>query len=257
MEVTEPRLLLAKVFHKRLFPKVNAFTYSVYYLDLPLTETNARPFAGCYGFLSFHAKDHEGRDISELRKKITAILREEKLNDLVKTIRLICMPRVLGYVFNPVSFWLCEDENQKLRAVLCEVNNTFGEKHDYLCVPSEGGEILPSVRLHAKKNFHVSPFLKREGEYEFRFSSKADTLDVRIDYYDASGEKQLITSLVGRYAPLTRRSALKTFFTHPLVTLKAIALIHWQAIKLLAKGIQYIPKPEQKENRFNKTNEKK
>jgi uncharacterized protein len=251
---TQPRLLLANVFHKRLFPKENAFRYAVYYVDLPVTGKPQTPFAGCYGLLSFHPKDHQCTDFQGLREKINLILKQENLSNSVTKIRLIAMPRVTGYVFNPVSFWLCEDQAGKLRAVLCAVNNTFGEQHDYLCAHADGREIESGDVLKARKTFHVSPFLPREGFYEFRFSSHPDKLDIRIDYFDANGKKQLITSLIGRYAPLTRSTALKTFFTHPLVTLKAIFLIHWQAVKLLLKGIRYIPKPKQNTKKFDKTN---
>ncbi|MCH9758241.1 MAG: DUF1365 domain-containing protein [Proteobacteria bacterium] len=253
-----PQIFTAKVMHKRLFPQVNGFTYGVYYLALPLSKLySAETFNALavnkFGVLSFYEKDHSGHDGNcENRENrgmseqwIRNILCENSLNEISNEIILISMPRVLGYVFNPISIWLCLDKESNLRAVLCEVNNTFGETHSYLCAHEAGRIINNEDWITAKKLFHVSPFLKREGSYKFRFSIKKDKLDIGIDFYNEAGKKQLITSLIGELTPLTPSSLRKAFLKHPLVTVKTILLIHWQALKLVAKGVRYIAKPKQ------------
>ncbi len=241
MEIS-PQLFTAKVMHKRLFPKVNAFTYNIYYLALPLTKLANLAFPR---MMSFHTKDHGAKDGSDLNGWARSILRDYGLDELTQHITLICMPRILGYVFNPVSFWMCLDEQKQLRAVIAEVNNTFGETHRYLCAHDDHRVIDADDWLTAQKIFHVSPFLKREGHYDFRFALKEKKFGIWIDFYDGNGNKQLLTSLIGQLQPLTKKSMWHAFWTHPLVTFKTIFLIHWQAVKLVSKGIKYIPKPEQ------------
>ncbi len=252
-----PQIFTAKVMHKRLFPKVNQFTYGIYYLVLPLRMLHEKSHVdlalNCFAALSFHEKDHGALDGSSNEIWIRSVLKEYGLDKVTQNVMLVCMPRVLGYVFNPVSFWLCLDENNKLRAVLSEVHNTFGEHHNYLCAHENHCPIEPGDWLEAKKLFHVSPFLKREGSYQFRFSLQSNTLGVWIDFYDAEGKKQLLTSLAGQLSPLTKISLRKAFWTHPLVTLKATMLIHWQALKLITKGIKYISRPMQRNKKLSST----
>ncbi len=238
--VITPQLYTAQVVHKRLFPKANAFHYGIYYLALPL------PAASVPGrFASFHRKDVGRRDGSDPTPWVRGILAEYGLDGETQHIILVTMPRVLGYVFNPVSFYFCVDDQRALRAVLCEVHNTFGEQHNYLCANPDHTPITADQWLEAEKVFHVSPFLKRHGDYKFRFDFTADALGIWIDYYDADQQKQLVTSLTGTFAPLTSHALQRAFWRHPLVAVKAISLIHWQALKLLLRGIRFITKPAQ------------
>lgn len=257
MDVT-PSIFYADVMHKRLFPKVNQFAYRVYYLALPIAQlrdaaTQHKLAINHSATMSFHEKDHGLRDGSALEEWINAILSAHQLDEIIEDVVLICMPRILGYVFNPVSFWMCLDKDGCLRAVVCEVKNTFGETHSYVCVHEDKREISGDDWLEAEKMFHVSPFLEREGTYHFRFSLKEQKLGVWIDYYTNEGNKQLITALTGEFKPLTRSAMRKVFWTHPLVTFKTIALIHWQALKLFSKGVRYIVKPKQKQERRSYT----
>ena len=246
-----PSLLFGRVMHKRTLPKVNAFSYGIYYLAIPLSQIDALPLpVNHFGPLSFYAKDHGARDGgardgSNLESWARSILDQYGVKGVDGEIVLIALPRVLGYVFNPVSFWLMYDKKGKIRAVLCEVNNTFGETHSYLCAHEDHREITPGDIFEGDKVFHVSPFLKREGHYSFRFDLSEERCGLRINYYDAQGNPQLLTSLSGDFAPLTVQTLRKAFWAYPLVTLKAIGLIHWQALKLCVKGIKYIAKPEQ------------
>lgn len=256
-----PQIFKAKVMHKRLFPKENSFIYKVYYCMMPIERMahsmkhNGLPVNRA-GTLSLHAEDHGARETNQAPQEwIHDILEQYGLDNKVSNVMLVAMPRIFGYVFNPVSFWLCLDEQGALRAVLCEVNNTFGETHSYLCAHPDHRVIHKNDWLHAEKMFHVSPFLEREGQYAFRFaySEHAKTLGIWIDYYDAAGHKKLITSLIGETMPMTPAALRRTFWSHPLVTIKAIILIHWQAAKLMLKGIQYISRPTQLREKLSTT----
>lgn len=255
MSVT-PKLFLAKVMHKRLFPKQNLFSYKVYYLALPLSQISLlasfkKIKLNRAGILSFHEKDYVHDN--SLENFTRSILNEHQIGKADGEIILITLPRVFGYAFNPVSFYLCLDKENNLRAVMAEVHNTFGEKHYYLCV-KHGQEIINADDiLSAEKHFHVSPFLKREGSYKFRFDYKPEKLGIWIDYYDAAGEKELITSLLGHLEPLTDKNIRRAFWKYPLITFKTIFLIHLQAIKLMIKRIKYMVKPEQKNLRITIT----
>jgi hypothetical protein len=245
------RLLFGKVMHKRLFPKINAFLYRIYYLDLDLDQLNEAPIAqDKFAAISFYNKDHGALDGSSLRAWADDILEQYEIKEANDSIRLICMPRILGYVFNPVSFWLCHDVDGELRAVIAEVNNTFGERHSYLCAHQDGRPIHKDDVIKAQKLFHVSPMMEREGHYEFRFVDALDKYGVWIDYYDGDGRKKLLTSLVGHYEPMNKRTLRKAFWHVPFVTFKTMFLIHWQALKILSKGIKYISKPKQLEPRL-------
>lgn len=242
-------ILTGQVMHKRLFPKENSFQYGIYYLALPLQKL-PHPTGWFFGvnrkaIISFHNRDHGARDGSDLQTWIKIILTDAGIADAAHDVTLVCMPRVFGYVFNPVSFWLCRDAAGHLRAVLCEVNNTFGERHSYLCLPKHGGAITDDDWMTAQKLFHVSPFLEREGHYCFRFAIHSDRMGFWIDYYDANGAKQLITALNGKLAPLTGQSLRAVFWRYPAVCLVAVMRIHWQAARLVLRGIRYIPKPLQ------------
>lgn len=242
------QIFTAKVMHKRLFPGVNQFVYRVAYLALPLKQLSsiaALPINHA-GLISFYEKDHGPGNTQSLQTYIDGILSEYGLFELVDEVVLISMPRILGYVFNPVSFWMCLDHEGHLRAVLAEVNNTFGESHSYLCAHEDKRPMTADDWLEGEKVFHVSPFLPREGHYRFRFAYQpSEQLGIWIDYLNVEGKPQLLTSLVGSFMPLTKRSLWRTQVTHPLVTIKTILLIHWQALKLISKGIRYIPKPIQ------------
>jgi DUF1365 family protein len=232
--------------HGRIFPVKNHFVYGIYYLCLPLSKLDRIELAyNKPGFMSFYDKDHGARDGTPLEPWARAILKEYGIRKADGEIMLVCMPRIFGYVFNPVSFWLCFDSEENLRAVLCEVNNTFGERHTYLCAHENEKIITEKDVLQAQKLFHVSPFLEREGHYTFRFDLEDGAFKTWIDFYDAEGKKKLISSLGGEILPLTKASCRKAFFTMPLIPMRAVMLIHWQAVKLLFKGIKYIQKPRQ------------
>jgi hypothetical protein len=245
-----PQIMNGSVMHSRLFPKENSFRYNIYYVALPLSRLQDMPLAyNKWGIQSFHDKDHGECDGTPLEPWARAILKEYSLHEIADgEITLVTMPRVFGYVFNPVSFWLCVDKGGHLRAVICEVHNTFGERHSYICAHDDGRIITNKDVICAQKLFHVSPFLQREGQYKFKFQIDKEQFSVFIDFYNKDEKKQLVTYLKGAWIEMTDKELMRAFKSAPLVPLKAILLIHWQALKLITKGIKYIKRPKQ----FNK-----
>jgi DUF1365 family protein len=239
-------LLVADVAHARVRPTTNAFHYHVYYLCIPLMQRAAlgglrllsqRGF-NLFGLL---ARDHEVPP-DGYEPWIRGLLREWNVNSADGEIVLLTLPRVLGYVFNPVSFWFCLNRAGALVCVLSEVRNTFGERHCYLSFHDDGRAITPDEWLTSRKVFHVSPFMQVDGHYEFRFAYGEEKIGVWINHHDAQG-LLLTTSLTGKRRPLTDAALLRCFFSYPMVTLKVIGLIHYQALRLIRKGIRYNRKP--------------
>ncbi len=237
---TRPQLCLGHVMHRRLRPAVNAFVYPVFYVQLPVRDLAA---ADCGIFsvdqrnlLSFRSQDHGPRDGSPLLPWIENLLREHGLpadGDIV----LQTFPRVLGYVFNPVSFWYCHDRGGALIAILAEVNNTFGGSYSYL-LHRKGEPLRDGEEMTADKLFHVSPFNEIEGGYRFRFHLQRKVQLARIDYDDAEGEV-LLTSISGKPRDWSAAALLGAFLRMPFLTLGVIARIHWQALKLWLKGVPF------------------
>ncbi len=249
----QPLLSSGQVRHSRLRPAQNTFSYGVYTLLLPLRSLGGDALPGwlCsrnrFNLLSFHDRDH-GDGSTPLVDWIDALLRNEGINDADGEIWLQTFPRVLGYVFNPVSFWFCHRASGELRAIVCEVNNTFGERHCYLL--DTGAPMGWGLPLSARKVFHVSPFCAVEGQYRFRFMRTTQTVGgedierivARIDYDDDQGPL-LLTSVSGTLRPLSDLRAAQAFLRHPLMTFGVIARIHWQALKLFFKRVPFFSKP--------------
>jgi DUF1365 family protein len=243
-----------RVMHKRLFPKINQFDYGIYYLSLDLKALDDLPIArNRFAPMAFYDCDHGARDGGDLNIWAREILYQNGMPDFDGTITLVTLPRIFGYAFNPVSYWLCRDIDGALVAYLCEVNNTFGETHTYLCRHDDGRTIASDDVLTGEKVFHVSPFLNRKGRYEFRLISTDNKFGSWINFFDDKGYKQLTTALTGDYKQLSKRRARALFWRYPMVTFKTIIMIHWQAVKLVMKGIKYIPKPKQIKNRITVT----
>ena len=259
----QPLIGFGQVRHTRLRPKRNAFAYPTYFLMLPLrsirtnrlgegnsnggAHTSAlainRPAA-----LSFYDCDHgDGRapGAGGALGWVDELLQREGIQDATGEVWLHCYPRVLGYTFKPVSFWYCHTLDGLLRAIVVEVNNTFGERHCYLLDrPRYGSE------LRADKVFHVSPFCPVEGGYRFRFMLSLDPAHAphgahtvaRIDFDDASGPL-IQTSVSGRLVPATRQAIRTALWHYPAMTLGVIGRIHWQAVRLWLKRTRFFSKP--------------
>ena len=253
-----PQLCFGQVRHRRLRPRENAFAYGTYYLRLPLRTLGDRGF-GCplvsrnrFNLLSFVDADH-GDGKRPLVEWIDTLLAAEGVHDAGGEIWLQAMPRVLGYAFNPVSFWFCHRADGALRAVVCDVRNTFGERHFYLL--DTGAAIANGSELQARKVFHVSPFCRVEGGYRFRFMRAAraggeHTLAC-IDYHDAAG-LLLQTSVSGLAMPLSGASAARAFFGFPFMTFGVVARIHWQAVRLWLRRVPFHSKPAPPEQKVSR-----
>ena len=245
-------LVRAHVGHTRLWPKQNSFRYAVYYLDSVVSDPMPKSPSKLFSFdrwniLSIHRKKHGHRSDKSLRSFIDAEIKTGKVT-LPKdySIRLIAHPRLFGYAFNPISYWLILDNKNLTRAVLCEVNNTFGDNHNYLLSHKDGRPIKPNDTLHAEKQLYVSPFNTMEGRYEFWFRYGNDSFRSDIHYFDDK-RKVLTTYVEGSLQPLKTRGILAVVVRYPVMTVLVVARIHWQAVKLLFKKVKLTlkrrPKP--------------
>lgn len=246
MSAPAASLFVGQVMHRRLRPVCNRFVYPVYYCLLPLTRVDA---AGSFLFsinrrnvFSFHYADHGARDGSHPLHWIRQLLQRRGIA-ADGEIWLQCFPRVLGYVFNPVSFWFCNDGNDELVAVLAEVNNTFGERHLYLLAHADGRPIRDGETIERSKVFHVSPFIAVAGHYRFRFHARAGRRLARIEHADAGGDL-LHTSISGAAQPLRTGPLLRAFCRMPLLTIGIVLRIHWQALRLWLSRVPFFAKPQ-------------
>jgi len=238
-------LYFGTVTHQRLRPVRHELDYRVFSLLLDLDELPelARRLKflahNRFNLFSFHDRDHGARRDQALRPYVEGQLARAGIALDGGAIRLLCFPRVLGYVFNPLSIYFCHGPDQALRAILYEVSNTFGEQHSYL-IPVSGRAGV--VSQSCAKEFYVSPFMAMEGRYEFRLSPPGEKIAVTIRQSDRQGPI-LHASLAGTRAELTDRALLGAFFSYPLMTLKVIGGIHWEALRLWRKGLKVLPHP--------------
>jgi len=241
--------------HQRLRPARNAFGYGVFTISIPMRARSANPNLltrqglsdNRWGLCAFFDKDH-GLGESDSLTWIEKILTENHVQHVDGEIWLQTFPRVLGYVFNPVSFWICKRANGKVQAVLAEVNNTFGERHCYLLHKDSGEELRSGETLTSKKVFHVSPFCAVRGDYHFRFLFPQDSTSginnvCRIELHE-DGLPLINTSISGISRPLSQTNLILAMIRYPLMSLGVIFRIHWQALKLWVKGVPFHSKPK-------------
>lgn len=244
-----PELVRGHTFHKRLEGSGNAFRYAVDYVlieperEPPRTALFSR---NRFNVAAIHDRDHGGeRRNGKGSKWVRETLRERGLTGLAgMRVLLMAQPRVLGHWFNPVAFWLILDDRDCLRAVIAEVNNTYGDRHSYLCHREDLGPIGPKDELRADKIFHVSPFLPIAGAYQFRFDLKPDRIAFSITLrHSQDGGGGLLATLTGKREPLTSRALLSTLVQRPIGSLRVLTLIHLQAIKLKLSGARFRSRP--------------
>jgi len=232
------------VIHKRFKPKKHFFKYNVFSLLIDLSEVEdldkrIKFFSfNKFNLVSFYEKDHGHRDGSSLVEWIKKNLNENNINSKDIRIKLLCYPRIFGYVFNPLSVFFIYDSSEKLISILYEVKNTFGEQHTYIFKVKDDANLF---QHNCSKKFHVSPFIEMNCNYFFRILKPGEKISVIIDQYQTD-EKILYASQDGKRVDFTSKELLKSYLKHPLMTFKIISAIHYEAFKLWTKGIKFIKK---------------
>jgi DUF1365 family protein len=233
------------VMHRRLTPRHHRFKYSVFALLLDLDELAAldrdlRLFKhNRTGVFSFRDRDHgpmEAEARPDLRRWLDGLLAKAGISANGAR-RVLCYPRIFGYVFNPLSVWFCHDEQGVLKAIVYEVHNTYGERHSYVLPVGKDTKL---VRHGCPKNFYVSPFLSRDCRYQFRIRPPGEDIAVAI-HEEEGGRAILNASFAGERRPLTDVVLLKMLLAYPLMTLKVMVAIHYEAVRLMLKGVRRHP----------------
>ncbi len=242
-------LYFGDVMHARLKPMGHRFSYRVMSLLIDLdrlgeADRQSKLFGVNRAALySFHEKDHGPRDGSSLRAYAERCAAAEGIDLDSGRVELLCYPRLLGYGFNPLSVYFCYRADGELALVIYEVRNTFGEIHPYV-LPVKAGEWSDAgLRQQQDKLFYVSPFLPMAMRYHFRVLPPSNTVKLRILETDRDGPL-LAATFNGRRRALTSPALLRSFFGLPFVTLKVMAAIHWEALRLWLKGARLVPRPD-------------
>ena len=241
-------LYVGDVVHARLKPVGHRFSYRVMSLliDLDRLEVADRqtPLFGVNrrALYSFHEADHGDRDGSSLRLYAQRCAAEHGIDLTGGRVLLLCYPRLFGYTFNPLSVYYCYRADGQPALLIYEVRNTFGDIHAYV-LPVTRGDISPAgIRQTQDKRFYVSPFVEMAMRYHFRVMLPQDRVKLRI--LETNSEGPLLSATFnGQRRILTTRELLRSFFSLPLVTLKIVAAIHWEALRLWLKGVRPVPRP--------------
>jgi len=242
--IKESSIYIGNVIHKRFKPKVHFFKYKVFSTLLDLSEINLldkslKIFSyNKFNIISFYDVDHGPRDGTSLKKWVIKNLIDNQINTEEIKIKLLCYPRIFGYVFNPLSVFFIYNKKSELISILYEVKNTFGEQHTYV-FKVEGQNKL--IQNNCPKKFHVSPFIEMDCNYFFKILNPEQKLSIVIDQYDQEG-KILFASQDGERSDLTSKNLMNSYLKHPLMTFKIISAIHFEAFKLWFKGIKLIKK---------------
>jgi DUF1365 family protein len=251
-------IYVGRVVHERLRPERHRLGYRVFSLLLDLSELDMlsarlRLFShGRYNLYAFRDADHGDRSGRPIEAQVRRLLADGGIDTQNGPIRLLAYPRVLGYVFNPLSVYFCHDPDERLRATLYEVSNTFGQRHSYLIpVPDARKTSVGSRTCEADgetfdqtavKRLYVSPFNPVEGEYRFRIRPPGGDVSIGILYRDASGPL-LRAHFHGKRRDLTDRVLAGLALTHPALTLKVMLGIHLEALKLWGKRVPLRQRP--------------
>jgi DUF1365 family protein len=238
--MTGSALYTGQVMHRRLRPKAHQFRYRVFSLlidldDLPRLDRSLNLFAwNRFAVFSFQDRDHgDGRPLGQWLDGLLADAGIEADGPR----QVLCYPRILGYVFNPISVWFCHDASGALKAVIHEVHNTYDERHFYVLPAAENDGLISQA---CGKAFYVSPFLSRDCRYHFRIRPPEEKVAVVI-HEEENGQPVLEASFAGKRRALTDGALLAMLFSYPLMTVKVIAAIHFEAVRLMLKGIRRHP----------------
>lgn len=244
------RIFSGHTTHARLQPVSHRFRYRMYWfgIDLDELQTLSRTVGGFShnrrALLSIRDEDYAGPGEGSIREKILAMLGKAQITVEPTRIMLMTIPRIAGYVFNPVNFFMCHDKDENLVAIVCEVRNTFGEVHHYVASPEHFERDLKERIFHFQKNFYVSPFLSNDGEYVVRARSTSDSCKVSITL-SQGGEEIFTASMVGTGVPIRSSNAIATLLRLSLAGLLIMTRIQWQALLLrMRRKIHPVLKPE-------------
>lgn len=240
-------LYLGAVTHQRFAPRRHRMRYDLFQmlLDLdeaPILSARLRWFSlNRFNLLSFHDRDHGDGRSRGLRGWVDETLAAAGLPWRGGKVRLLCMPRLLGHVFNPLSIYYCHGPGGELTAMLYEVNNTFGERHSYLIpVPPGSGD---EIRQSCAKAFYVSPFMDMDMRYDFRLTLPRETVTTAVRGAGPDGAPLIVAIFQGQRAMMTDAAVIRVLAAFPFLTLKVVAAIHLEAFKLAAKGLRLRRRP--------------
>ena len=241
--IKNSKIYTGKVIHKRFKPKEHYFKYNVFSLLIDLNELeqinkDIKFFSyNKFNIISFYDKDHGDRDGSSIKLWVKKNLRNIGIMTEDISIKLLCYPRIFGYVFNPLSTYFIYNKHSELISIFYEVKNTFGEQHTYIFKAQDE----KTVQNKCKKKFYVSPFIEMDCEYHFKTLNPREQLSVVINQNDKDG-KLLFASQDGISKDLNNKNLTLSYLTHPLMTFKIIVAIHYEAFKLWVKRIKLIAK---------------
>jgi DUF1365 family protein len=244
--MTASCLYIGEVTHKRMRPKVHALRYRLFQTFLDLDEAKALSDASLvFGFnrarlLSFYERDHGDGTATPLKAQIEARVRAAGYAT-GGPVRVLCLPRVLGFAFNPITVYFCHGPHWALTALVYEVNNTFGDRTCYV-LPAQDGAVIEHT---TPKAMHVSPFMDMDHDYDFLLNEPGDRFSLAI-HVRRDDQLWLTAGFSGERRPFTDPALLAAWARHPLLTLKVVAGIHWEALKIWRKGVKYRPKPHGK-----------
>jgi DUF1365 family protein len=230
------------VVHQRFKPRGHRLRYRLAQMLFDLDAMPAlRLFShNRFNLVSFHDRDHLDGSGTDLRVQVEQALTDAGLGPDGGPIRLLCMPRILGHAFNPISVFFCHRRDGSLMALLYEVNNTFRQRHSYL-IPVEDPDAA-MIRQHCAKAFYVSPFMRMDMTYAFHVVPPAEATAVIVHGDDDEG-RVITASFVARREDLTDKALVGMLLRHGLLSLKVIGAIHWEAAKLWLKGLRIQPRP--------------
>ena len=238
------------VTHRRFKPKKHFFSYKTFSILFDLDELeelekkNYLFSLNKFNLFSFYNKDHGDRDGKDLKNWVIDNLKKFNIVFKVSKIKLLCFPRILGYVFNPLSIFYCYNENSELRAILYEVKNTFNEQHTYVFPVTKDAKIITQS---CNKKFYVSPFIEMDTAYNFRLAEPKETLSIFIKQTDQSG-MLLSACQIGKKEQISTKQLLINFIKHPMMTIKIIMARHFDALRLWGKGVKLVKKSNKTKN---------